>query len=1048
MFTPVNQCPIIPIPLQSIPRTLLMDLLFARIAKETADPEEKKQVLLHEQLFYEEYIHDPKLIVRLYREMQEFMKTKGDETPVTAFALAFQISAWLFRQNPRVSQKQRIWYLPDLAPNVQKLWQQFSCDYGNSLPVALRDLVHDLASEPCTQRRFYRKTLDSIVRFLDHCCGPDAPRVQIQKDTIRFDFSNAGKRVCCEAPLDSAEWSGSRLEAYEWNIKGAMMDLSSQNPHVKRRGYITVSFFLEAYEEKPSAETLQSLLDAFPDALLSARSREARVAMIRQLVQLLRSGCHAFHLKEAENLESLLLKNLDSLTVRDGNRILLMVAQSLFRISSDAAQQLAQKLWDKGVEEANETEKEGWKEALGHVIGDLAAPQAVLFLQDACEKGLLDYPTLGNALVQIKKSKTISTNHLEQVSEIARKAVRIALEANQPFQPSRTLLMLIWLMQRVTLKNDALNAWLDLFYSISEKHSDRELVGQWGVQLLEQALVRAHNARHSAAVTHCCRLGMHLVGNKENVQPLPKIARLLANLPEAERTKALYEQFQAFTGAVCRAGYSAEVYCHILQPIQDIKAPELLESKGELGLKVAEKTARIPQNIQALVGELTHGPAPCVIQAHILLDQLQKRKMLKPAEYQEMLNRICAALWRAIDEKDGKSEDILKAFNLLKECFRHMPRDERRQLFEKALKSFFVLADRNGNQALFDKEFPAFMDLLDTELLDYTLSREAKKDLPPFLDFQFAKILLDKITERRDLAPRFCDAVMKRLEKVLSNSGRFDPFKHLQDLDVAKEQVCNLVQRLAFEATPAVWITDQASKEFQERVQLHEIRLARIHQQVVERDFYLNPLNDFIFYLMLPKLQEEDEEEILKVGERPLKALLEMMQGNAHPHALRKLFEILRHNKTEINKSPQILRAIKDLMDSAKCQKVQGNDSDWDSTLKDIAYLPKDMNNDAASRLLRLKLYQAFNKFLIANAAPQASQRDESGEVRWFKQALVCYLKATALQIVTCHTPECRQTVLEILQEMEDCMRSSSAIQQDRACCSMLRSLTNGIQKN
>lgn len=103
MFTPVNRpsseiCHFSTEP--PAPRTLLMDLLFARMAKETASRD--KDQVFHEKLFYQEYLEvdGPKVIQRLYREMQEFLKAKSDQKPIEAFAMAFQISSWLFRQNP------------------------------------------------------------------------------------------------------------------------------------------------------------------------------------------------------------------------------------------------------------------------------------------------------------------------------------------------------------------------------------------------------------------------------------------------------------------------------------------------------------------------------------------------------------------------------------------------------------------------------------------------------------------------------------------------------------------------------------------------------------------------------------------------------------------------------------------------------------------------------------------------------------------------------------------------------------------------------------
>ncbi|MCE5315773.1 MAG: hypothetical protein LLG04_00220, partial [Parachlamydia sp.] len=966
------------------------------------------------------------------------------------------ISSWLFRQNPRVIKNRHDVrdYLPDLASQVQGLWKQLRGDFGNSLPEKLRDLVGDLAFEPCTERLFYRKTLDSVLRGLDGCGHPDEPHVQIQQDAIQFVFSHAGKRVNCEAPLDSAERLGSHLKKYESTFNEAMQELrSSRNPHVIRRGYMTVCFLLNLYEEtlRSAPESFESLLFAFPDALLSARNREARVAMIRQLGQLLKRGCPAYPIKEEENLEGLLLRNLDVLTARDGNTVLRLIARSLFQIRNDATLQLAWKLRDRGVEEATEEEKEGWNAEAAKIVGDLTAPQAIQLLKPMEEQGVLDYSTFGDILAQIKKCGSFAREHssrLEQLAEMARNVVVQALEREQALHPPRTLQMLLWLMQSHSLNDGALKEWLILFPKISEQNPDRELVRLLGAQLLEQALAKAQKNRQSAAFSHCCQFGTQLAnhmaskGNKENGEPFPKIARLFADLPEAQRTSALYKQFQAFAGAVCRVGYSAEVYFQILQPIQNIKVPELLEAKGELCQKVVEKTTRIPENMKALVGELSQGPAACIIQARFLLDQCQKRKMLTDSQYQEMLNRICAALWQSIDEKKSNPDQIVDALKLLKECFRHLPRQERRQLFEKALKSLFVLADRNGYQALFDKEFPAFMDLLDTELLDYTLSKGEKKELPPLLDLQFAHILLDKIQEHRELAPRLCVAILIRLEKILL--GRFDPFKGLQDPKASKSQLCHVFQRMVFQVTPAAQVTDQSSPEFQKMLKEYETRLARIHLQVVQRDLYLNPVNDFIFYLMLPKLENEEEEEILTINAGTFKHILDMLRENAHPHAVRNLFEILRHNKAILQKNPEILEQLEGLSASCQFQMVQGSASDWDSTLNAIAHLPEGMKNDATTKLLHLKMYRAFNKFLLANAAPQLSQRDESGEVRWFNHALVCYLKATALQITTCKTPECHQIMLEIMQDMQDAVHASSAIAGNRACCTMLEGFIQG----
>lgn len=222
-------------------------------------------------------------------------------------------------------------------------------------------------------------------------------------------------------------------------------------------------------------------------------------------------------------------------------------------------------------------------------------------------------------------------------------------------------------------------------------------------------------------------------------------------------------------------------------------------------------------------------------------------------------------------------------------------------------------------------------------------------------------------------------------------------------------------------------MTDQTSPAYKKRLQEHENRLARLHQKALERNLFLNPAHDFIFYLILPKL--EDEEEVLLASERILTYLVEMMQGKAHPHGIRKLFDILALNKSEVENNPEFMRQLDVLCSSSHCQRIKGKDFDWDSTLKAIAALPHGMDDNAASKLLRLKLYRAFNKFLLACAAPQLSPRDETGELRWFKQALVCYLKATALR----QTPECQQTALEILQDMRDCLYSSSAISLDQA---------------
>lgn len=976
--------------------------------------------------------------------MQEFLKAKDEHNPLTAFAVAFQASAWLFRQNPRVVLNNRDvrMYLPDFSSQMQMFWQQFRSVYGDSLSMETRDLVIDLGSEPCTQKLFYRKTLNCLLRGLDHARGEAIPSFHIQKDSIFFTFVCEGKKVYFEAPLDRAELSAGRIEAYEATLQEALQKMqASQNPHTKLHYYRIAALFLDACEEKLCLDDLEGLLFTFPDVLLCAPGREARVALIRQLGQILRKSGLAYPLNEEENLEGLLLLNLDALTARDGNQVLWLLAKSLILIPADTARQLAQTLWDRGAQEATDVEKKSWKSGLTDFVRELTAPQQVDFLKKACRQGLLDYESLGEALAQVKKKGSFAPHHLKQLAEMARHVFQLTVETKQPLQPPRTLQMLIWLIQRSTLQPGALEPWLKLFYSIAEQHSDRELVRLLGVQLMDQILFRAQQTRKSAAVSHCCKLGSLLTVNKQNAHHLPKIARLLASLPESERTHALYKQFETLTEAACRAGFPADVYRDILQPIRNIKVFELLKAKGELARKVMEKAGRLPENMQALVEELAQGPFLCVVQARFMVEQCQKRKMLKPSQHQELMNRICAALWKAIDDKEGHPEEIAEAFSLLKECFRHMPRDVRRTLFEKALRCFFVLADCNGYQALFDKEFPAFMELLDTELLDYTLASGAKNDLPPLLDVQFARLVLDQLPCHPELAPRLCAAALTRLEKIFHNQDRFNPFAHLQDRDLAKAQLCDIVQRMVFEATPAAWLTDQTGQEFQNRLQDYEKRLTRLHQQILERDLYLNPVRDFIIYLMLPKLEDDDEEEILPASGLAQKQVMEMIRGKLHPHAIRKLFEILSRNKAELEKSPEVMGELEALCASSRCQKIQGNDSDWDGTLKAIAALPENMQNNTSSRLLRLKLYRAFNIFLLANAAPQPDQRDEAAEVRWFKQALVCFLKATTLQIVSGQTPECHQTVRDILQDLQEGMQASSAIRQDPTCCSLLKSL-------